>query len=278
MPGPGVILGSRVGPFDGRLDADLLREYAAATTDPSSRVQAGTAVPLVAIATQIWIAQQEGRTAAVSEEIKQTAKGGVHGEHDIVLHRPILPGEDLRIWVEGHGARTAGRNSLVTLKFSAFDASAALVAEQWWTTVYLGTMCETTGEPVPDHSLPDGALERPIDSYDIDIDPDMARRYAEVSGDWSAHHFDIDAARRTGFDRLFLHGLCTMALCAQGAVQQFADGDPDRVRRIAVRFASPTPIGERLHVQFYDAGPRVYAFEAECTGATVISHGRVELR
>ncbi len=278
MPTPGVILGSRVGPFDGRLDAKLLKQYAQATTDPSSRVQAGTAVPLVAIATQIWEAQNEGRTAAVSEEVQQTAKGGVHGEHDIILHRPIGPGEDLRTWVQAHGARAAGRNSLVTLKFSTFDTSDDLVAEQWWTTVYLATTCQTTGDPVPDHSLSDGARERPCASYQVEVDEDMARRYAEVSGDWSAHHFDIEAARRSGFDRTFLHGLCTMALCAQGAVKEFADGDPDRVRRIAVRFASPTPMGEHLHVQFYDAGSSVYAFEAECAGATVISHGRVELR
>jgi acyl dehydratase len=273
-----VILGLRVGPLEGRVDSDLLRHYAAATNDPSLRVQAGRAVPLVAIATQIWDAQQKGRVAAVSEEVQQTAKGGVHGEHDIILHRPIVPGEDLRIWVEGHGARTAGQNSLVTLKFSAFDTTDFLIAEQWWTTVYLGTTCETTGDPVPDHSLPEGARDLPLGSYDIDVDPDMARRYGEVSGDWSAHHFDVAAARRTGFDRVFLHGLCTMALCAQGAVQQFAGGDPDRVRRIAVRFAAPTPMGERLHVQFYDAGPLAYAFEAECAGAVVIRHGRVELR
>ena len=25
-----------------------------------------------------------------------------------------------------------------------------------------------------------------------DIDPDMARRYAEVSGDWSDHHFHVE--------------------------------------------------------------------------------------
>lgn len=278
MPERGVTSGSRVGPFDGRLDSDLLKRYAEATTDPSPLVHAGKAVPLVALATQIWDAQQEGRIAAVPDEVLRTAQGGVHGEHDIVLHRPIVPGEDLRIWVDGHGARAAGRNSLVTLRFSAFDAAESLVAEQWWTTVYLGTTCDTTGEPIPDHTMPDGAREHPSGSYDVEVDEDMARRYAEVSGDWSAHHFDIEAARRTGFDRIFLHGLCTMALCAQGAVEQLASGDPDRVRRIAVRFSSPTPMGEQLHVQFYEISPLVHAFEAECAGATVIRHGRIELR
>jgi acyl dehydratase len=275
--GPGVVLGERRGPFPGRLDADLVQRYAAATRDPSPAVQAGSAVPPVAIVTQIWEAQNEGRTASVSQSLQRAATGGVHGEHEVVLHRPIEPGEPLRIFVEGQGARPAGRNSLVTLRYTALDADDAVVAEQWWTTVYLGVTCDPVGAPAPDHAFPDDARARPIDTYTVDVDTDMARRYAEVSGDWSAHHFEVAAARQSGFDRLFLHGLCTMALCAQGVVQLVADGDPSRVRRVAVRFASPTFLGEQLHVRLYDAGALGCAFEADSAGASVIAHGRAEL-
>jgi acyl dehydratase len=275
---PGLILGTRLGPFDGCLDADLLQRYAAATKDPSPRVRAGEAVPPVAIVTAIWDAQTAGRTRWVPEALQRSATGGVHGEHDVVLHRPIVPGEPLRIWVEGHGARPAGGNSLVTLRYAALDRGDALVAEQWWTTVYLGTTCDPTGEPVPEHAFPEDARERPVGTYVVEVDEGMARRYADVSGDWSPHHFDKGAARRSGFDRVFLHGLCTMALCAQGVVRLVADGDPERVRRIAVRFATPTFLGEQLVLRLYDAGALGYAFEADCAGATVISHGRAELR
>jgi acyl dehydratase len=275
--GPGVILGERRGPYAGRLDADLVQRYAAATRDPSPLVQAGTAVPPVAIVTQIWDAQNEGRDAVVPEIVRRRMTGGVHGEHDVLLHRPIVPGEPLRIWVEGQGARPAGRNSLVTLHYTALDREDAVVAEQWWTTVFLGVTCDPTGAPAPKHAFPDDARDRPVGTYDVEVDPDMARRYAEVSGDWSAHHFELDAARVSGFDRLFLHGLCTMALCAQAVVQVVADGDPNRVRRVAVRFATPTFLGEELHVRLYDAGALGYAFEADSAGATVVTHGRAEL-
>jgi acyl dehydratase len=278
VPRPGVVLGVRRGPFPGRLDADLLQRYAAATKDPSPQVQAGTAAAPVAIVTQIWDAQHASRPDLVSEYVQRTATGGVHGEHDVVLHRPIVPGEPLRIWVEGHGARPAGRNSLITVHYVALDAADVVVAEQWWTTVYLGTTCDPSGEPPPEHAFPDDARERPIGTYRVGVDADMARHYAEVSGDWSAHHFDLAAARQSGFDRLFLHGLCTMALCAQGVAQLVAGGDPERVRRVAVRFATPTFIGEELEVHVYDAGPLGCAFEAVSAGATVIAHGRAELR
>jgi acyl dehydratase len=276
--GPGVIVGERLGPFEGCLDTELVQRYAAATRDPSPVVQAGTAVPPVAVVTQIWDAQNEGRNAVVPATLQRSATGGVHGEHDVVLHRPIVPGEPLRIWVAGQGARPAGRNSLVTLRYTMLDADEVLVAEQWWTTVFLGVTCDPTGEPAPEHAFPENARDRPIGTYRVEVDLDMARRYAEVSGDWSAHHFDLDAARVSGFDRLFLHGLCTMALCAQGVVELVADGDPTRVRRVAVRFATPTFLGEQLDVRLYDAGALGYAFEADSAGATVITHGRAELR
>jgi acyl dehydratase len=228
----------------------------------------------LAIVTQIWEAEGAGRNALVPEELRAAATGGVHGEHDVVLHRPVVVGEPLATWVAAHGMRPAGRNSLVTLRFETRDADAVVVAEQWWTTVWLGVTCDATGDPPPAHAFPDEARARPTGEHVIAIDPDMARRYAEVSGDWSAHHFDLDAAKRTGFDRLFLHGLCTMTLCAQA----IAGDDPDRLRRVAVRFAAPTFLGEQLIVRVYDAGPLGYAFEAESAGALVITHGRAEVR
>jgi acyl dehydratase len=231
-----------------------------------------------AVVTTIWEAQNAGRMESVPLVLQESATGGVHGEHEFVLHRPIVPGEPLHTWVEGWGSRPTGRNSLTTLHYLTRDAKGQLVAEQWWTTVYLNIACETTGAPPPEHAFPAEARDRPIGTWDVDVDVEMAQRYAEASGDWSAHHFDIVAARRSGFDRTFLHGLCTMGLCAQGVVKLVAGGDPDRVRRIAVRFARPTFPGEQLHVRLYDAGSLGYAFEADSGGASVIAHGRAELR
>jgi acyl dehydratase len=278
MSGPGIVAERRVGPFVGRLDAHLVAAYAAATGDPSPRARAGEAVPPVAVVTQIWEAQDAARREVVPPALLQAATGGVHGEHDVLLHRPIVPGERLQTWVAGHGSRPAGRNALVTLRYVTVDADGAVVAEQWWSTVYLGVTCDVAGAPPPEHTFPDVARRRPVGEHPVEVDEGMARRYAEVSGDWSPHHFEIGAARRSGYERPFLHGLCTMALCAQGVVDLVAGGDPDRVRRLAVRFAAPTFLGEQLVVRVHDAGPLGYAFEAESAGVAVVTHGRAELR
>jgi len=272
---PAVALGAAVGPFAVTLDPDLVRAFAGATQDPSAHVRDGTVVPPGALATQLWAAQEAGRPALVSAALQ--AARGVHGEHDVVLHRPIEPGEPLQLWVEGHGARPAGRNALVTLRYSARDTDDRVVAEQWWTTVLLGVGCEPVGDAAPAHAFPEGARTNPVGAVAIDVDPDMARRYAEVSGDWSDHHFDAEAAQRSGAPAPFLHGLCTMALCAQAVTGLVADGDPRRVRRVAVRFAAPVLLGEQLLVEAYDAGGGAFAFEATSAGRAVVTHGRVEL-
>ncbi|WP_307873844.1 MULTISPECIES: MaoC/PaaZ C-terminal domain-containing protein [unclassified Frankia] len=228
--------------------------------------------------TQIWAAQEAGRSALVSQDLLAAASGGVHGEHDVVLHRPLVPGEPLRTWVHRFATRPAGRNALVTLRYSTLDERDEVVADQLWTTVYLNVSCAQAGAPLPDHAFPADARRRLVGEYTTTVDAEMPRRYAEVSGDWSDHHFDIGAARRSGFDQPFLHGLCTMALGAQVVVDAVAGGDPDQVRRVAVRFASPAFVGEELRIGVFEAGGRGYAFEAVCAGRPVLTHGRVELR
>ena len=74
-----------------------------------------------------------------------------------------------------------------------------LVAEQWWTTVYLNTTCDPVGPALPDHAFPDEARQYQAGTFTIAVDDDMARRYAEVSNDWSAPPF---RSRRSEADRL----------------------------------------------------------------------------
>jgi acyl dehydratase len=56
------------------------------------------------------------------------------------------------------------------------------------------------------------------------IDDVMARRYADVSEDYSDHHSSVEKARRSGFEAPFSHGLCTMTLCARAATKTVAHG------------------------------------------------------
>jgi acyl dehydratase len=262
--------GDRSGPYDLVLDRDMAAALATATRDDTASYFDGTALPPTAVATQTYAPQMAAIFELVPEAVFAAAHGGVHGRHDLVLHRAIRPGEELHSMVETHSGRRSKDNLRVTLLHRTYDAQDLLVAEQWWTTVLLGTTAEETGPDLPEHVGSDGCdPEQEV----FHIGPEMALRYAEVSGDFSEHHFDPEAARRSGFAGPFLHGLCTMALCARAAIGTMCPDDPTRLRRLAVQFASPAYLNEDLTVRICHLGGGRSAFEATGGDSVVIRHG-----
>jgi acyl dehydratase len=272
-----VDLDSRHGPFAGALDPASIAAYAAATNDRNPGARAGKVVPPTYPVILVFDAQYAAN-AVVPRAVFESGRSGVHGEHEVVLHRPLVAGESLTTWSEPFAIRSTRAGTRVVLHMEQYDADGQLAVEQWWTTFFAGSdLLADAGPEPPDHTFPESARERPVGSSTQHVDLDQPQRYAEVSNDWSGHHFDFEAAQRSGFDYLFAHGLCTMAMCSQAVAGLVADGDPSRVRRVAVRFASPTRLDEDLTVEVYEVDPMAYAFEATCAGAAVIKHGRLEL-
>jgi hypothetical protein len=217
---------ARHGPFPGRLESERIAAYAAATGDETTAVLAGKAVPAVFPVILAFGAQQAANGDVPAAAWRQ-ARGGVHGEHDIVLHRRLIPNESLDTWSQISAVRTTRVGTQVVLHIEQFDARGQLAVEQRWTTVLLGlhSMADLGSMP-QSHRLPDSARNNLIGSVTQHLDQKVAHRYAEVSGDWSAHHFDIEAARASGFDFVFTHGLCTMAICTHRALGLAGVADP----------------------------------------------------
>lgn len=268
----------RHGPFPGRLDAGVISAYAEATGDDTTSVVAGRAVPATLPAILDFPPVETAR-ADLPADAWRRARGGVHGAHDIVLHRAVAVGEPLETWSQISAVRTSRAGTRVTVHLEQIDRDGLPAVEQWWTMVLLGLAgLPDLGTTPAGHRFPDAVRASPLGSVAFHVDDELAHRYAEVAGDWSDHHFDIDAARAAGFDFVFAHGLCTMAICTHRMLGLLGVDDPGRVSRVAVRFASPTPLGRDLTVNAYGIDDRSFAFEAEAGGATTITDGRLELR
>jgi acyl dehydratase len=269
--------GDRSGPYDLMLDRDMAAALARATLDEAACYLDGTALPPTAIATQTYAPQMAAIFELVPASVFAAARGGVHGRHDLLLHRPIEPGEKLHNLVETHSARRSKENLRVTLLHRTYDAQNDVVAEQWWTTVLLGTTADETGPDLPAYGASGCDPQQAMIEEIVRPDAEMVRRYAEVSGDFSEHHFDAEAARRSGFAGPFLHGLCTMALCAGAVVRGVCADDPARLRRFAVQFASPAYLDQDLTVRICRLAEDRYALEATCGDSVVIRNGFAEL-
>ena len=265
---------ARYGPFPGTLDPGMIASYAAATGDETVAVLDGSAVPVVIPVLLVFDAQEAAR-ADVPAAGWERARGGVHGEHEIRLHRPLAPGERLETWSQISGVRTSRAGTHLVVHLEQFDSGGRLAVEQWWTMILLGLSAVADLGPMP-HRFHEAARAHPLGSTVHHIDDDVAHRYAQVSGDWSAHHFEIDVARAAGFDFVFTHGLCTMAICTHRLLGLIGVDDPGRVARVAARFVSPTPLGTDLTVNAFGINESSFAFEATARGVTTIA-GRLEL-
>lgn len=268
----------RHGPFPGRLAPDGIAAYAAATGDDTASVLAGRAVPAIFPVILVFAAVETAR-ADVPADAWQRVRGGVHGEHDIVLHRPLELSEPLTTWSQISGMRTSRAGTQVAVHLEQVDSDGRLAVEQWWTMALLGLDgMPGLGTMPAETRFPEAARATPVGSTTVHVDGKTAHRYAEVSGDWSEHHFDIDAARAAGFDFVFTHGLATTAICTHRVLGLLGIDDPGRVSRVAVRFASPTPLDCDLTVNAYGIDEHSFAFEAGANGALTITQGRLEMR
>jgi hydroxyacyl-ACP dehydratase HTD2-like protein with hotdog domain len=174
--------------------------------------------------------------------------------------------------------RVGGSGTRFTTRIDAVDDDRRPVLEVYGTIFVRGlTDGESAGPDKPDHAFPDAARARPAGEFTVHLPEGVTYRYSEASGDLMPIHLDDAVARSVGLPGIIVHGLCTMAVCSQAVVTTLADGDPARLKRLAVRFAKNVFPDEDVTVSMFDAGDGAYAFEAHSRGELVISNGRAEV-
>ena len=256
-------LSQTFGPFKTELDSVRIRAFSDVVgISPISEV------PTTYLAMLAWEIQWDA-FGQIPNEVMNTAGARVHGEHEIQVHAPLAVGDILETTSQLIGVRP-NRSGSVVIQRIDHHRSGALVAQQWWSLFLGGVQLELGGDSAPEHQFPEAARENHIASRSVHINDVTAQRYAEVSGDFAEHHFDAEAAARSGAAGPFLHGLCTFALCAEVAL----GGEP--IRRIAARFASPALLHNDLKIDVFRHSERVNVFEATCAGAKVATNGVVE--
>jgi acyl dehydratase len=260
------MLGQVHGPFETALDPERIERFATATRGPV----AGGSVPAAFLA-MLAFELQGPAFGDIPPAVKAAAGAMVHGSHDVRLDRALVPGEVLSTTTRLTGVRPNRAGTVVVQSIEHRDAAGAVAARQWWSFFLGGVQLPEDGEAPPDHAWPDDVRARPLGQVTVPVDDALARAYAEVSGDWSEHHFDATAAARAGAAGPFLHGLCTLSICGH------AVGDPGRVRRLAGRFAAPTLLGHDLVIDRFAADAGRVAFEATCAGVVVVRNGLAEL-
>lgn len=206
----------------------------------------------------------------------------VHGEHDLVISRPIEPGMRLvsTAAVTGIWPKPAGLVSVIRVATTTHDGTP--VNEQYWINLIArATIAGGQGEAPADHRMPADLKARAPDRTErYPLTPALGRRYAEASGDHSPYTFDLEDALSRGLPGIIVGGICTMSYASRALVDRCCAGRSDRLKRLALRFSGFLVLreGQSLAMPMWDERPGKVRFEmADAEGTRVVSNGMAEI-
>lgn len=104
--------------------------------------------------------------------------------------------------------------------------------------------------------------------------PDEALLY-RLNGDRNPLHAHPDFARKGGFDRPILHGMCSYGIACRAVLASVCDYDVARMKTFDARFTSPVYPGETIHTDIWvDGGTVSFRSRIEARGIVSINNGR----
>lgn len=261
--------------YDGgfwQVDAAEAEAYADATEDANPRYRGPDAVapPMYHVRPFIGLMMK----LATDPELDIDLLRLVHGEHDISFHRVLRHGDVLQLRGTLEDVQEKSSGKLVSFGLYGFvDGELALEGR---TSYFIrGKKKPDAGpkpakKPAPEVPDPDWTVEQPVAL-------DQADRYAVASGDDNPIHVDDAVAKRAGLPGVILHGLCSMAFAQRDLIDRLADGDPSRLKRLAVRWASPVFPGDTLTLVGWGSGGDVTFATVNGAGKPVVVNGRATI-
>jgi acyl dehydratase len=210
----------------------------------------------------------------------------VHGEQSIELHGEIPTQGTVAITTTVAGMYDKGSAGLVVLESESRHADSGEPAFTNRSTLFIRGAGGFGGPRSPEGDEESALAAEPLPARE----PDEVLTYAtrgdqallyRLSGDRNPLHSDPVFAKRAGFDRPILHGLCTYGFTGRALLHAVCGSDPARFGAMRSRFSKPTMPGDTLTVSVWDIGERAtgaYRFRTETQrGETVIDAGLFRL-
>jgi acyl dehydratase len=200
----------------------------------------------------------------------------VHGGQDIELHRPLPTEGRISTVTEVAGIYDKGKAAIVEFVIRSSDADTAdpMFTTRWRLFIRgEGGFGDRGTPPAP---LP--PLDGPPDgSFSASTTRDQALIY-RLSGDRNPLHSDPAFAKRAGFERPILHGLCTYGVTGRVLLRELCDDDPTRFGAMSARFSSPVYPGDELIVDLWRSGDGDRFQTRRADGEVVLADGLLTLR
>lgn len=254
-----------------RVSTHRLAQFAASVDDENPRHRTGEfASPVFA-----HVPAMQSMVEVLARAVDRFA---LHGEHDFVFHRPIVPGQRLFTTSALAGVRGNRAGIAYIIRSDTVTHAGEAVCTQYSTCLVRGDASVLTeGAQVPERP----AIDRSAGQTDrFALTPDQTRRYADAARDYSSYTIDPAAAAKLGFAAPLVHGMCTLAFAARAIVDRHCDGEAPRLKRLGCRFAHPLLLtaDQEISVTHWSGRDGFVGFEAtDKDGNPVIRNGYAQV-
>ncbi|MBV7484873.1 MaoC family dehydratase [Bordetella sp. BOR01] len=208
----------------------------------------------------------------------------LHAEQDLRLYRPLPAAATMTAGnrVTHLHDRGRERGAVAGLTREIHDSAGALVARasrieilrlDGGFSAQAGTHDEAPPR-LPGMPADPGPADKQVC---LPIIPQAALVY-RLSGDPNPLHADPDVARIAGFARPIFHGLGSFGMAAHAVLRACCNYEPERLRRLAVRFSAPIYPGEtlRFHLWHERGGTARFCADAIDRSTRVLDRGIAE--
>jgi acyl dehydratase len=198
----------------------------------------------------------------------------LHGEQSIEMSRPLparvkngtAQGSITEVWDKGKAA-------VIGVQCEVSDDDGPIFTTH--STIFVRNSGGFGGERGPStkdvNVPPDRAPDHVIESKTL---PQQGALY-RLTGDRVPLHIDPEFAKMAGYDKPFMHGLCTYGFVCRASVNACCGNDSEKFISLAGRFADQVWFGDTIITKIWETEPGEAIVQAETqTGAIVISQAK----
>lgn len=206
--------------------------------------------------------------------------GGLHMEHEIVMHRAIDPIKGSLIFedtISNIYDRGTGKGVVVETALPVYDEAGNLICENKSSTLFFaGGGFGGEAPPKATVVIPDQEPDYVIDDYVSKTQNVLYR----LTGDTNHVHVNPEVAKMAGQPRPFMQGLCSFGFACRMGIQAVIPKQPERMTRMAAQMRSICFPDSAIQFVGWNTGEGQVVFQLRnvADGSPILDKGVFEYR
>ncbi len=204
----------------------------------------------------------------------------LHVDQSMKFYKSIYAGDEISYTAEITDIEDRGSGEVIRIHLVSTDIMDRKVVESNW-----GLFIRDIGSgkrPEKSSSKKSSSLdqEKILFKQDLGVPQDVTYKYSKASNDMNPIHLDDEVAKRAGLPGIVVHGMCTMAMTAQGILRSLLHSEQVNLSSLGGRFAAPVFPGDALEIAGYEAdegNSLSFDVSRKSDGVKVIKDGSVRL-